>query len=79
MVLKREGQNLQLFRLNRRPPRAGFAISVSNSPRADDIMAVKLFASNRNGAEPLDVLIKRLFDPGRSDQRPGNDGPDRLR
>ena len=40
--------------------RAGHGTWVSTELGANDIAAVKLFASNRNGAEPINVLCRDI-------------------
>ena len=56
MELRREGQNVQLQVVDPATGRPRYLGQVYVGP--NDVAAVKLFAANRNGVEPVDVLLK---------------------
>ncbi|WP_435010743.1 NPCBM/NEW2 domain-containing protein [Tundrisphaera lichenicola] len=58
MVLQREGNNVRLRSVDVDSGRTRYLGQVYIGP--NDIAGVKLFASNRNGAEPVDVVLRNL-------------------
>ena len=78
LEFQREGNNVRYQVLDGKSGEPRY-LGQAQFQQAMDVAAVKLFVSNRNGVEPVDVILRDLTIRADRDQRPGDRRPHRLR